>query len=203
MLDEDRRPLITGVIALVVVVVLIGGFLLLRGGPESKLTVQSIPNDLTLTLDGHQIPANGEVKVKEGSHTLVGERNGFQSYTTTFTANGGDPLSVRMYLYANSAEGRQWTKNNPEQQRELEAEAGRHYDQIQDRLQKKYPIINQLPYIGPGFEANYTNSKTDPDNPEAISVTIEVFAPDGKTNALKWINGYGWDPATLDIIWKQ
>jgi hypothetical protein len=202
MLEENRRPFMIGVVALAVVLIVIGGVVLFRGsGSQTTLTVTSIPNDLTLTLDGHQIPANGEVKIKEGKHTLVGSRRGFQSYTETFTS-GSDALTYKMYLYANSAEGREWSKNNPEQQRELEAEAGRKYDQIQQRLKVKYPILAQLPYIGPGFQATYTKSKSDPNNPEAISIVIETWTPEAKTKALQWINGYGWNPDTLDIIWK-
>src|SRR6266704_6924246 len=101
MLEENRRPVLIGAAALVIAVVLIGGFLLFRGAPESKLTVTSIPNDLTLTLDGHEIPASGDVKVKAGEHTLVAERKGFETYSQKVTASGGDPLSVKMYLYAN------------------------------------------------------------------------------------------------------
>ncbi|MET9313564.1 S-layer protein [Kribbella sp. NPDC003505] len=202
MLEENRRPFMIGVVALAVVLIVIGGVVLFRGGgSKTTLSVTSIPNDLTLTLDGHQIPANGEVKIKEGEHTLVGSRRGFQSYTEKFTS-GSDPLTYKMYLYANSAEGREWTKNNPEQERELEAEAGRKYDQIQQRLKEKYPILGQLPYIGPGFQATYTKSKSDPNNPEAISIVIETWTPEAKTKALQWIKGYGWDPNTLDIIWK-
>ncbi|NIK55701.1 S-layer protein [Kribbella shirazensis] len=201
MLDENRRPFTIGVVVLAVVLIVIGGVVLFRGGgSETTLTVKSIPNDLTLTLDGHEIPANGEVKIKAGQHTLVGSRRGFESYTKTFTS-GSDPLSYKMYLYANSAEGREWSKNNPEQEQELEAEAGRNFSETQARLKIKYPILSQLPYIGPGFKATYTKSKTDPKNPVAISIVIEVFGTDGKKEALRWIKGYGWDPATLDIIW--
>src|SRR4051794_12328128 len=105
---ESNRGLMIGVVALAVVLVLIGGIVLLRGsgGSEATLSVRSVPNDLTLTLDGHQIPANGEVKIKAGTHTIEGSRAGFQSYTETFVS-AGEPLSYKMYLYANSAEGRE------------------------------------------------------------------------------------------------
>jgi hypothetical protein len=200
MLEDNRRPLLIGVAALAVVVVLVGSILLFRGGSETSLTVESIPNDLTLTMDGHEVPANGEIKVKQGQHRIEGKRNGFQPYAMTFTAEG-DRQSLKMYLYANSAQGREWAKNNPEQELKLEAEAGQRFDEIQARLRQKYPIMSQLPYVGDGFEATYTKSKSDPTNPEAISVVIEVYGPQGKEKANQWIQGYGWDPATLDLIW--
>lgn len=201
MEEDNRRPFVTGVVVLAVLLVLIGGFVIWRHDPKAELTVTSIPNDLTLTLDGQPIAANGKVEVRPGTHTLTGSRDGFQSYTRTITVRGKDPVSVKMYLYANGPIGYEWGKNNPEQERETEAEAGRRYDEIQQRLAQKYPILAQLPYVGPGFKATYEGSKSDPDNPEAISVRIVTWTATGKDKALLWITGNGWDPATLDLIY--
>ncbi|MFD7153037.1 S-layer protein [Kribbella sp. NPDC059898] len=200
MRDENRGLLRFGAVVVVVVLVVVGGVLLFRGGSDTKLTVVSIPNDLTLRLDGHEIPANGEVNVKSGKHTLEGSRPGFQSYTGTLDISG-KALSYKMYLYANSAEGRAWTQQNPTQELELERAAGQHFDEMNARLRAKYPVMAYLPYVGDGFEATQAPSKSDPKNPEAISLAIEVFGPQGRTKAMQWIEGYGWDPATLDIIW--
>lgn len=200
MLEENRGLLRFGAVVLVIALVVVGGVLLLRGGSSTKLTVQSIPSDLTLRLDGHEIPANGEVKVKSGKHTLEGSRRGFQSFSQTVDISG-KALNYRMYLYANSPEGREWAQKNPEQELELEREAGKHFDEMNARLRAKYPVLAYLPYVGDGFEATQAPSKSDPNNPEAMSLAIEVFGPQGKTKALQWIHGYGWDPATLDIIW--
>lgn len=200
MLEENRGLLKFAGVALVIVLVVVGGVLLLGGGSDTKLTVQSIPSDLTLRLDGHEIPANGEVKVKSGKHTLEGARRGFQSYSQTVDISG-KALNYKMYLYANSAEGREWAQKNPQQELELEHEAGLHFDEMNARLRAKYPVMAYLPYVGDGFEASQAPSKSDPNNPEAISLAIEVYGPQGKTKALQWIHGYGWDPATLDIIW--
>ena len=57
MLEENRRFWAVGGAVLVVVVIVLGGYLLFRGGAESKVTVRSIPNDLTLTLDGRATTA--------------------------------------------------------------------------------------------------------------------------------------------------
>jgi hypothetical protein len=200
MLEENRGLLKFGGVVLVVVVVLIGSMLLFRGGSGTKLTVRSIPSDLTLRLDGHEIPANGEVSVKAGKHTLEGSRRGFETYTNTIDVSG-KALNYKMYLYANSAEGREWAQQNPSQESELEHEAGQNYDEMNERLRAKYPVLAYLPYVGDGFEATQAPSKTDPKNPQAISLAIEVFGPQGKTKALQWIEGYGWNLASLDIIW--
>jgi hypothetical protein len=200
MLEDNRRLMISGV-AIVVALVVLGGFLLFRGDPKSKVSITSIPNDLSLTLDGHQIAANGDVELKPGTHTLKAQRQGFQPYSQSITVSNGDPLAVKMYLYANSAEGREWASKHPKDISETEAEAGRRFDEINQRLAAKYPIMASLPYLGPGFKANYGKSKSDPNNPEAISVIISTYTPDGKQKALEWIKGQGWDPSTLDIVY--
>src|SRR4051812_1985849 len=133
MHEENRGLLKFGGVVLVVVLVLVGGILLFRGGSETKLTVQSIPSDLTLRLDGHEIPANGEVKVKSGKHTIEGSRRGFRTYTQTIDVTG-KALGYKMYLYANGPEGREWAQQNPNQELELEREAGKHFDEMNARL---------------------------------------------------------------------
>jgi hypothetical protein len=200
MLEENRRFWAIGGAVLVVVVIVLGGYLVFRGGAESKVTVRSIPNDLTLTLDGRAIAANGEVKVKEGTHTLVAVRRGFESHTETIKVAGGDPLSVKMYLFSNSPEGRTWEKDHPDQELETEAEAGRRYQEMDDRITRKYSIMQELPYIGPGFKVDYGVSKAHPDDPEQLAFYIKLTDSEGKKKALEWLNGHGYNPAELELI---
>jgi hypothetical protein len=200
-MDENRRTWLIGGVVLAVLVVALGGYLLFRGGPRSTLTVRSIPGDLTLTLDGRPISANGEVKIKEGRHTLLAEREGFQSYSQPIQAVDGNPVEVKMYLYSNGPVGRAWEKVNPGPALEAEAEAGRQYDQLTKRLAQKYPMLQELPYIGPGFKVEYGASKLDPDNPEQLGIYIKVFGPEGRTKALEWMRGHGYDPAGYELIY--
>ena len=111
LMDENRRLFMLSGTVVVIALVVLGGYLVFRGDPEHTLTVKSIPNDLTLTLDGQQVAANGEIKVKEGKHTLTGERPGFQSYTQTVQVT--ERPQYKMFLFSNSAEGRAWEKNAP------------------------------------------------------------------------------------------
>ena len=56
-------------------------------------------------------------------HTLTGERSGFETYTQTVQVE--EDSSYKMYLFSNSAEGREWEKNHPGEELETEAESGR------------------------------------------------------------------------------
>jgi hypothetical protein len=200
-MDENRRLFVLGGTVVVIALILLGGFLAFRGNPERTLTVTSIPNDLTLTLDGQQIPANGEVKVKEGKHTLTGQRRGFQTYTQTVDIQ--QDSDYKMFLFSNSAEGRAWEKEHPKEQLAAEAEAGRRFDELNRRLEAKYPILQELPYIGPGFTVNQGVSQQHPGDPEVLAFYIKITDSEGKKKALEWLNGHGYHPENLEIIYTK
>ncbi|GAA1566255.1 hypothetical protein GCM10009789_19660 [Kribbella sancticallisti] len=200
-MEENRRLwLLSGTVAVIALVV-IGGFLVLRGGPEHTLTVTSVPNDLILTLDGKPIAASGEVKVKQGKHTVTGARKGFETHTQTIEVE--EDSSLKMYLFSNSAEGRAWEREHPEQTLQTESEAGRRYSEMDRRLQAKYPILQELPYIGPGFTINQGISKAHPDDPEQLAFYIKVTDSEGKKKALEYLTGHGFDPANLELIYTR
>ncbi|MEU4605375.1 PEGA domain-containing protein [Kribbella sp. NPDC023972] len=200
-MDDNRRLFVLSGTVVVVALILLGGYLAFRGNPEHTLTVKSIPNDLTLTLDGKQIPANGEVKVQEGKHTLTGERRGFETYTQTVEVR--EDSSYKMFLFSNSAEGRTWEKEHPNEQLEAEAEAGRRFDERNRRLQAKYPILQELPYIGPGFTVNQGVSQAHRGDPEVLAFYIKITDSEGKKKALEWLTGHGYKPETLELIYTK
>jgi hypothetical protein len=105
-----------------------------------------------------------------------------------------------MYLFSNSSEGRTWEMEHPDQELETEAEAGRRYQEMDDRVTQKYPIMQELPYIGPGFKVDYGASKAHPDDPEQLAFYIKLTDSEGKKKALEWLNGHGYNPAELELI---
>jgi hypothetical protein len=200
-MDEKRRLFVLSGTVVVVALILIGAYLVFRGEPEHKLTVKSIPNDLTLTLDGKQIPANGEVKVTAGKHTLTGERPGFETYTQTVEVE--QDSSYKMYLFSNNAEGRTWEKEHPGEQLEAEAESGRRFDELNRRLQAKYPLLQELPVIGRGFTIDQGVSQAHPGDPEMLAFYIKIVYPAGRKNARDWLTGHGYKPESLELIYTK
>ncbi|MEU4196416.1 PEGA domain-containing protein [Kribbella sp. NPDC026611] len=200
-MELNRRMMVVGGTVLVVVLIVIGSVLLFGGGSEHKLEVTSVPNDLTLTLDGKQIPANGEVKVKGGKHTLTGERRGFETYSQTIDVRGD--TDAKVFLFANSDEGRAWEAQNLEQEKKLQAESSRRFDELNRRMARKYPILQELPYHGPGFTIDQGKSQAHPDDPEVLGFYIRVTYPEGRQNALDWLTGHGYKPETLELIWVK
>lgn len=200
-MEDNRGLFVAGGAVVVVGLIIIGLFIGLRGSPEHTLSVRSIPNDLTLTVDGKQVTANGDLKLKEGKHTLTGERAGFETYTETVELH--QDSTYKMYLFSNSAEGRAWEAKNPSEELETEAEAGRRFDELNARLAAKYPILADLPYVGRGFTINQGVSKAHPGDPEYLAFYIKILYPDGRKYALEWLTGHGYKPETLELIYTQ
>jgi hypothetical protein len=198
---EDRRLFVLSGTVVVIAVILLGGYLVFRGGSEHTVTVVSIPNDLTLTVDGKQVAANGALKLKEGQHTFTGERRGFETYSQTVKIE--QDSSYKMYLFSNNAEGREWEKNHPGETLQAEAESGRRFDELNRRLEAKYPILQELPHLGAGFTIDQGSSQAHKGDPEVLAFYIKVYGRDGRKNALEWLKGHGYDPATLELIWTK
>ena len=196
---DRRRWVLSGTVVLLLVV--LGVYLAFRGSPEHKVSVRSVPNDLTLTLDGKPVAANGELKVKQGKHTLTGERRGFESHTQTVEVRGD--MHLKMYLFSNSEAGRQWEKGHPEQVLEAEEEANRKYQERTNRLTQNYPILQELPYVGPGFTVNYGASKADPTDPEKLAFYIKLTYPDGQQASTDWLAGHAYNPTNLELIYTK
>lgn len=190
----EKLWMVLGVIAL-----LIGGFLVFRGDAEHTLTIKSVPNDLTLTLDGRQIPANGDVAVKAGRHTLTGERHGFETYTETVEVHAD--AGYKMYLFANDAEGRAWETSHPAQVLETESDAGRRFDELNGRLEAKYPLLQELPVVGRGFTIDQGVSRAHPGDPEHLAFYIKLTYPEGRKNAHDWLTGHGYKPDDLELVY--
>lgn len=203
-MDPNRRLFLLAGIVVVVALLVFGGYRLMAGdgGPTYKLTVTSIPNDLTLTLDGHEIPANGTVEVKAGRHALTGERRGFENHTRQIDLRGD--LDVKMYLFAKDAEGRAWEQSNPTEALQREAEAGRMHDEKVARQIARYPILAQLPYVGPGYTLYGGPTKNpDPDDPEKLAFYVQLRVPEAKVKPqlFSYLRSNDVDPAQLELIY--
>jgi len=180
-----------------IVVILLGGFLVVRGGSGHTLTIKSIPNDLTLTLDGRSVPANGDVRVKAGRHTLTGDRRGFATYTQTVDVRAD--ATYKMYLFSDDAEGRAWETAHPADELETESEVGRRFDELDRRLEAKYPLLQELPVVGRGFTIDQGVSRKHPGD---LAFYVKLAYPEGRKNSRDWLAGHGYDPDRLELVYS-
>lgn len=168
----------------------------------SRVTVDAVPYDMELRLDGKQVPAyGGPVRMAPGSHEFVAKRNGFGERTIKFDIKAGENKDMQVYLYPNSAEGEKWLKENPEQATKLEGETGKQLREQSSQRTIKYPILEQLPVIDPTFRIDYGVSKKNPDDPSSVALYIQALDQEGRNNAIDWIRYNGYKPEDYEIIY--
>jgi len=140
------------------------------------LTVEAIPEDSTITLDGKQISA-GKVSVTKGKHTFTVSRQLFETTTKTIDTDAIDPKST-IYLVpaATSDEAKAYLAQHPEIGQKAEEAGGQEFDADQKMLDKKYPILDELPYLTSHFKVDYSL-----DSNQVISFQVTLF-PTGNPN---------------------
>jgi hypothetical protein len=203
MLEEYRRGWVIGGAVVAVLVVLLGAYLVFGPGPKSDVTINAVPGDLTLKIDGKAVSFDDPVEVREGVHDLTAERSGFSPETRKFMVSKGDPLTIDLFLDANSPEGRKWFQDHPDAALEREAEAGREYEENARKKTARYPIVKKLPKIAKDFRLDYGISQAHPDDPTAVAFYIRTFTPLGRQRASEWLRSEGLDPATLELIYPK
>ncbi len=194
-------PAVAGAVVLVLALVI--GMLSRSGEDTATFAARSVPGDLTLTLDGATVDANGETAVKTGAHTVVARRNGFAEQTHTFTIAKDQTYTLTIYLDPSGPEGRQWYDDHPDEELAREAAKGKEFRDTGKKIAAKYPILAELPFLGPGFKIDYGQSKLHPDDPTSVALYIKVIYPSGRKFALDWLKSKGVDPATMEIIWTS
>ncbi len=200
---DSKKMVLIIVVSVVVVVALVWlGIVKPLHKSAASITVDSVPNDMTLTLDGKKITTSGKIATTPGNHTLVGKRSGFDDKTTTFSVQKGENKSINIYLYPSSDVGNQWLQAHPDQAQKGDAFGSQEADQATQTIAQKYPILSQLPVIDPTFRIDYGSSQKHPDDPTAIALYIQASDADGRQNALDWMRVNNYDPSSYEIIFN-
>ncbi|HEY6737083.1 MAG TPA: PEGA domain-containing protein [Candidatus Saccharimonadia bacterium] len=169
-----------------------------------KLT--TVPSDATVKIDDKISAKPGDIKLSPGTHILVVSRTGFDSKSLTVTIQQNEIQSQTVVLTPNSTAGQTYINDHPDERQIGEGQAGAITDQQGKIITDQNPILRILPYKGKDFVIGYGISQAHPDDPHAVAIYIDTpkpnFAPDARTNALKWIASQGYDPNTLEIIYR-
>jgi hypothetical protein len=201
MKNIPTKPLL---IAAIVLFGVLGIGLILRsvsevGARDTSLTVKVAPRDSSVTLNGKSYK-NGTYKIKAGEYNLSITREGFTSINTKVTLEG-DNASVAYILESNSPSTANWYENNQEDTAIAEGIHGDEYEATISAQKESAPIIDQLPFIGPGFEYRIDYGPDDKDNKKVI-IYVSANSEDAKKNALQWIKDQGTDPGKLNIVYE-
>lgn len=171
---------------------------------RGTIVVESVPTDLTLTLSGKRIAANGKQTITPGKYTLEGKRAGFETTKQEITVKAKQSQNVFMYMAANGAEGDQWLRDHPDEAIKLETIGGREHKEAVEEAIDQNEFIRQLPYLGPGLAWRIDYGGAAPDNkfPEQPTIYISARDEEARADALQWMRTNGWDPDGMNIVFK-
>ncbi len=167
-----------------------------------KITVQTIPNDSLLSLDGKTVNA-GAIYLKPGTHTLKAARQYFDTVTEQVNTKNTSPSEV-IYLLPipSSPSAIGWLDQHPDIQLQREAQGGLASEILQNQINKQVPFIKQLPLVygdGQGGIVNISPGvPLHPGGPPAVYVTAAT--PAIRQDVLTYMRSRGYDPADMDIV---
>ena len=186
-------------IVLVLVIVLVGVTIFNLTRPKPNLTVNMAPTVAKLTLNNGKTIKNGKQYLSPGTYVVKATMAGFGDVTQRFTVTKTSNTLVTILLDPNSSIGENYIKRNPAQGLNREAIGGKQSTDAAVQAIDKTPLINQLPYIGPGYEFQIDYG-TGSDNIAKIIITAPNDA--SKKDALTWISKQGYDTSKLNIEYR-
>jgi hypothetical protein len=145
---------------------------------------------------------NSGIFVVPGKHTIVVSQAGFTTYRSTIDKKDS-PLEITVVLDPVSEDGFDFMKKHPSEQRLRESLVGSQAAETGKSIAEKNPIISLLPYIDQYFRIDYGQSVKNPSDSTAVAIYITPLAPDGKERALALLRLKGYDPNTLEIIYRD
>lgn len=196
-MSNNYKKVIYVLLAILALLAIFGVFTAISRFGKTKLTVMSVPEDATITVNNQ--PAKiGDNYIKPGKYIVKASKKGFAPDEVTITL-AKNPSTAYLIPNPVSAEAKQWFKDNPEQQYKREGVAGKRADQESRAVITNNEIVRLLPVTeveqGP-FSLDYG---TNPNVKNKVFIEVSDSSPEGRANALHWIRSHGFDPTDLDI----
>ena len=171
---------------------------------EVAVIVRVSPSDADVTVDGQDYPAGKKVYVKPGRHDFKATRQHFEAVSTSLELDEQDAnREIVLILAANSNEAKAFLRDRPSEQTLREALGGQLTNEQGAAARDKTPLVELLPFIDREYRIDYGPSQKNPTDPTAIAITITSTSETTKQDALAWIRFKGYDPAELEIIYKN
>ncbi|HEX6462243.1 MAG TPA: PEGA domain-containing protein [Candidatus Saccharimonadales bacterium] len=168
------------------------------------LTLTVTPKDAIVRIDGRQVATWESTRLTPGSHKLEISRDDFVTQAFTVEVAGGKTTTKEITLQANSDKAAaDWQSQHQAESLRGEAEAGKAITEGGAKVTADNPILNRLPYATSTFRIDFGVSEKHPNDPNAVALYITADGEAGKSHALAWMRSQGYDPSSLEIIYKQ
>lgn len=192
------------VLIIVILLVVSGGLAVWKViQPKPNLVLNVAPDVATIKLDDADTLSPGKQHLEPGSHTIKVSFDGFDTKIIDFKVQADKVTSLDVVLNPNSQAGYDWLAEHPEQQALREQLGGKGFEAQSRQLAKDTPLIKQLPYIDRLFRVDYGQSIAYPNDPDKVAIYIGFSSDEGKQQSLQWIKDQGYDPSSLEIVYKS
>ena len=164
---------------------------------QGKVTYTSLPGDITLRLDGKDIPTNGTMFVAQGKHEFIATRRAFDEKKIPFEIAKGETKNFDIYIFPNGDAGLDWVEQNPGEASALDGIVSNEYNNRATSVRDNNPILEILPIIDGSFRIDQGLSKTGKD----FALYVQFGNEESKNAALATLRYFGYDPENFEIIY--
>lgn len=171
---------------------------------KTAVVVRVSPSDAEVTIDGQRYPSEKTIYLEPKLYDFKATRQFFEEVSTSVEITRDDhDREVVLILGAKSNEAKNYLRDHPSEQALRESLGGQLANEQGQAARDKTPLVDLLPFIDREFTIDYGPSVQSPDDPTAIAITITSTSEASKQDALAWIKFKGYDPAGLEIIYKN
>ena len=183
---------------------LIGYFVTLQSPPHnSAITIEAAPRSSTVKIDGKTVDT-GTNKIVAGKHTIEVSHDGFDSQSQTVSTSVGQTAYAGFVLSPNSPDTKNWYQDITEDQKLSETISSHVSDYNSHQATQANSLLQELPVsFGDGHGGLVTIDSGVPvqgSSQPAVYVTAQT--PADRQSALDWMRSNGYNPATMDIVFK-
>lgn len=167
--------------------------------PEPNLILQIAPTKAKIVINGKEIKGD-KVNLAPGGYKLAASFEGFRTETQNFTIKEGETTELIVLLNPNSEIGKQYLRDNPDEQFKRESLGGIISKKLSSELTEKNPILESLPFVDRLFRVDYGASE-DTSDPTAIAIYVTYYSELGKQEADEWLKFKGVDLTQEELLY--
>lgn len=197
-----RKRIITSIIFVFSLAILIAiGWLIYRSIYSATVNIYFAPKSASISIGsggGHF----GDNFVKPGQYTVRITKQGFTSFTQQITVKSGETVKVEGSLTPSSDATADWYEKNLDDYAIAQSVADRKADEARERMVKDYPLIKELPIIGP-FGSYRVDYGLSPKGGSNYRIIIRSQSEEAKQQALLAIKATGYDIAKYEVEYRS
>lgn len=196
---KNKKFLVIFLIALTVVSIIIGIVTVNQQKKNATIIIQFAPKSARAFINHKQ--ARETNRVAPGEYTITVTRDGFDSYEEKISLTKDSERIIYAVLTPNTDETRFWYENNKEDANLRERIFFRDFSTGSEDAEKKFPIMKDLPFIGPKRIYRIDYGKGSKEGTQALYITY--YSSDAKQMALDWIKEKGYSIEDYEIFYKE